>query len=61
MTTPDTMIRRCSGLLGTSRVSAEESEFIEGLEERLNSGQVTRLSEKQLNWLRDIHDAHFAG
>ena len=61
MATPEIMIRRCEGLLGTPQITEQQSEFIEKLSGQLHAGQVVRLSQPQLDFLRDIHDSHFAG
>jgi hypothetical protein len=62
MTSIGTMIKRISGLLGTSDLNAWEQCFVSGVVEKTNDGeQTTALSAKQIETIERIHDKHFAG
>jgi hypothetical protein len=54
-----TMIKRLEGLLGTKDLTEREQVFIEKLARLSDAGQVTALSEPQLDWLSDLHARHF--
>lgn len=55
-----TMIRTIAGLAGTNDVDTRTSEFIESVVDRTDNGRnTTRLSEKQVAWIEDIHRKHF--
>lgn len=61
MTSIGTMIKRISGLLGTSDLNAWEQGFVSGVTEKTNDGdQTTSLSAKQIETIERIHDKHFA-
>lgn len=55
-----TMIKRLEGLLGTRDLTDREGAFVERLVATCTRGQVTRLSDAQLQWLTDLHRKHFA-
>ena len=55
------MIQRLEGCLGTNDLSDWEEKFVRNLVEKLNAGEVTRLSAKQVDTLERLHDKHFAG
>lgn len=55
-----TMIKRLSGLLGTDDLNAWETGFVETLVKRVEAGEVTRLSDSQVERLDDLHSKHFA-
>lgn len=55
-----TMIRRLEGMLGTKDLSEWEQGFVETLVERLEAGQVTQLTERQVETLERLHGKHFA-
>lgn len=55
-----TMIKRCQGLIGTHDLTQWEEGFIEGLVKRMEAGEVTRLTDKQVETLDAIHLSHFA-
>lgn len=55
-----TMVTRLEGLLGTKDLSDREAEFVENMVRIKDSGQVTRLTERQVEWLNDLHRKHFA-
>lgn len=59
-TSTSIMIEKLSGLIGTKDLADHESEFVEKLVRIRDAGSVTRLSEKQVNWLTDLHRRHFA-
>jgi hypothetical protein len=49
MASLNTMVKRCSGLVGTKDVSEWESDFLESLAEKTNGGDnTTSLTEKQI-------------
>lgn len=54
------MIKRLTGMLGTHDLSEWESNFVMSLEHRLNAGEVTKLTERQVETLDRIHAKHFA-
>ena len=54
------MIRRLEGMTGSKDLSDWEAGFVASLVERLEAGQVTSLTEKQLDTLQRLHDRHFA-
>ncbi len=60
MTSTTTMIRRLEGMLGTKDLSDWEQGFVETLVERLEAGQVTQLTERQVEILERLHGRHFA-
>lgn len=61
MTSTATMIRRLEGLLGTADLNDWESGFVETVSDKLAAGEVTRLTEKQVETLERLHNKHFAG
>lgn len=56
------MVQRLSGMLDTSDLKEHEQDFVRKLEGMLqrDASSLTRLSEKQLDWLADLHKRHFA-
>lgn len=53
-------IRQIAGLAGTSAVDERTSDFITSVYDQSNSGAHTsQLSEKQVEWVEDIHAKHF--
>ena len=60
MTSTTTMIRRLEGMLGTKDLSDWEQGFVETLVARLEAGQVTQLTERQVETLERLHGKHFA-
>lgn len=61
MTSTTTMIERLSGCLDTGDLTAWEEGFVRSLVERKNAGQVTQLSDRQVEALERLHAKHFAG
>lgn len=62
MTSLNTMVKRCAGLVGTKDVSDWESNFLQSIVERTKSGDnTTSLTEKQIDVLERIFNKHFAG
>jgi len=55
-----TMIRRLEGMLGTKDLSDWEQGFVETLVAKLEAGEVTRLTERQVETLERLHGKHFA-
>lgn len=60
MISTTTMIRRLEGMLGTKDLSDWEHGFVESLAEKLDAGQVTQLTERQVETLERLHGKHFA-
>lgn len=54
------MIDKVAGMIGTAGLSPWETTFMQRLVERKNAGQVTALTEKQLDVLEQIYGKHFA-
>lgn len=61
MTSTSTMIERLSGCLGTGDLTEWEETFVHRLIERNEAGQITRLSERQVEHLDRLHAKHFGG
>jgi hypothetical protein len=60
MTSTTTMIRRLEGMLGTRDLSDWEQGFVETLAAKLEAGEVTQLTERQVEILERLHGKHFA-
>ena len=60
MTSTSTMIERLDGCKGTGDLSPWEESFVSTLTVRLHSGQVTALSDKQVELLERLFNKHFA-
>ena len=60
MTSTTTMIRRLEGMLGTKDLSEWEQGFVETLAAKLEAGEVTKLTERQVEILERLHGKHFA-
>lgn len=54
------MVERLSGMLGTGDLKPGERDFVEKLVRMKEANTLPRLSEKQLDWLLDLHNRHFA-
>ncbi|MBX3704013.1 MAG: hypothetical protein KF822_09585 [Steroidobacteraceae bacterium] len=54
------MIRRLEGMLDSRDLNDWEQGFVESLVQRVEAGQVTSLTEKQIDRLQALHDKHFA-
>lgn len=54
------MIERLSWLLGTSDLTEWEQGFVESLQRRMQTGEVTKLTDKQVETLDQLHSNHFA-
>lgn len=54
------MIKKLSGLLGTKELTDWESSFVTSIERRMNAGEVTMLTDKQIERLDELHSKHFA-
>lgn len=62
MTTINTMVKRCMGLIDTTDVSDWESDFLQTIAERTRDGDDTsRLTERQIDVLDRIFRKHFSG
>lgn len=55
-----TMIKKLSGMLGTDDLNAWEQEFVTSLQRRMEAGEVTKLTDKQVERLDQLHSKHFA-
>lgn len=55
-----TMIKRLSGMLGTGELSDWEERFVIALILRMDAGEVTKLSDAQVEKLDELHGMHFA-
>lgn len=53
------MIRKLSAMLGTKDLNEWESNFVMSLERRMNAGEVTMLTDKQIERLDELHSKHF--
>jgi len=60
MTSTTTMIRRLEGMLGTKDLSDWEQGFVETLVAKLEAGEVTKLTDRQVETLERLHGKHFA-
>ena len=54
------MIERLSELLGTSDLTEWEQRFVENLQRHAQAGEVTKLTDKQVETLDQLHSKHFA-
>jgi len=61
MTSTNTMIERLAGCIGTGDLSDWEERFVRSLIARKEGGQVTKLSERQVETLERLHAKHFGG
>lgn len=60
MTTLNTMVKRCAGLLGTGELSEWEEDFMRGVLARTRNGDDTRaLTERQVDSLERIFEKHY--
>lgn len=60
LTSTAVMVERLSGMLGTADFRSHERDFVEKLVRMKDANSLPRLSEKQLDWLADLHKRHFA-
>jgi len=61
MTSTTTMITLLEGCLDTPDLTPWEQDFVRDLARLRDSGQVTKLTEKQIDILERLHKRHFAG
>ena len=54
------MVEQLSGLLHTRDLTIREADFVSRLIAIRDEGQLGELSDKQVNWLVDLHRKHFA-
>jgi hypothetical protein len=54
------MIQRLSGLLDTKDLNDWEQQFVTSLQQRMQAGEVTKLSDKQVERLDELHSKHFS-
>ncbi len=60
MTSLNTMVRKCAGLVGTKDVTPWEDQFLQSLLEKTAQGDnTTSLTEKQIDVLQRLHSKHF--
>ncbi|MBL0142618.1 MAG: hypothetical protein IPP91_11095 [Betaproteobacteria bacterium] len=53
------MIEKLSGLLHTRDLTIREADFVSRMVAIRDQGSVSQLSDKQLDWLVDLHNKHF--
>lgn len=62
MTSLNTMVKKCAGLVDTTDVSDWENQFLKSVVEKTSEGEnTTGLTEKQIDVLERIYGKHFAG
>ena len=62
MTSLNTMIKKCAGLVDTTDVSDWENQFLKSVIEKTGEGNNTSsLTEKQIDVLERIYGKNFAG
>jgi hypothetical protein len=54
------MITQLEGLLGTKDLTEDQTAFVEKLSRIKNAGEVTRLTDAQIDYLMSLHRRHFA-
>ncbi|MDR3100790.1 MAG: hypothetical protein LBV73_27470 [Paraburkholderia sp.] len=54
------MIERLAGLIGTGDLSNWEESFVRNLDEIRLAGEVTKLTDSQIEKLDELHAKHFA-
>ena len=56
------MVEKLAGMLDTGELNGMESGFVRKLEgmRQADPNRLTRLTERQLEWLVDLHKRHFA-
>lgn len=60
MASTNAMLKKCSGLIDTRDVTELENSFLKNVWKRSEEGtHPERLSERQLDWLVDLHEKHF--
>jgi hypothetical protein len=53
------MIRKLEGMVDSKDLNEWENNFVKALVDRANSGDVTKLSDRQLEVMLRLHDKHF--
>jgi len=62
MASLNTMVRQCAGLVDTKDVDHRTNDFLKRVVAQTNGGDnTTSLTERQISWLEDIYERHFAG
>jgi len=62
MTSLNTMVKKCAGLVDTTDVSDWENQFLKSVIEKTGEGNnTTSLTEKQIDVLERIYGKNFAG
>ena len=54
------MIRKLEGMIGSKDLGDWESGFVESLVAKVDAGEVTSLTERQVETLDRLHGKHFA-
>ena len=54
------MIRKLEGMTGSPDLNEWETGFVVSLVTKLEGGEVTKLTEKQIDTLERLHNKHFA-
>lgn len=54
------MIRKLEGMTGSRDLTDWEAGFVASLVEKVEAGEVTSLTERQLDILQRLHEKHFA-
>lgn len=60
MLSTTTMTKRLAGLLDTRDLTEWEQQFVRSVLARLDAGQITTLTERQVETLEALHRRHFA-
>lgn len=60
MVSTTTMITRLAGMLGTGELTEWEERFVVSVSARMRAGEVTKLSDVQVEKLDELHGRHFA-
>ena len=62
MTSLNTMVKKCAGLVGTKDVTPWEDQFLQSVLEKTAQGDnTTSLTEKQVDVLQRLYSKHFEG
>ena len=53
------MIKRLAGMLDTDDLTTWEQDFVRKLQHRMEAGEVTKLTDSQVEKLDELHSKHF--
>lgn len=53
------MIRKLEGMVDTKDLNEWENEFVKSMVVKADAGEVTKLTEKQIDRLVELHNKHF--